>query len=258
MAVYSALESHSQLAEGSQPGMSSLDYPAVATQSIIAFDAPARDPILDAAHPEMASATRIVVAFVGMQFVGPASRSASPSGDSWQRVHQGFEDHRVVSIRPRHAEHQRDALPVRDDVPLAAELAAVCRVGARVRAPRGLGTDDPSILARLRSSWPALRSFSSKTMWRRCHTPAACQSRSLRQQVMPLPKPSSWGRSSHAIPVRSTKRMPLSANSSSNRGRPPAGDGLTFGNSGSICFQSAALTSLLFPMTVQRSSLHGR
>lgn len=43
-----------------------------------------------------------------------------------------------------------------------------------------------------------------------------------RQHVMPLPKPSSCGRSSHGIPVRSTYRMPLSAaRSSTVRRRPP-------------------------------------
>jgi hypothetical protein len=42
-----------------------------------------------------------------------------------------------VPVGPCDAEHQRDACPVGHDVAFAAELAAVGRVGARVRTPRG-------------------------------------------------------------------------------------------------------------------------
>jgi hypothetical protein len=142
------------------------------------------------------------------------------------------------------AEHQRDTLAVRGEVALAAELASVRWVGAGVRAPRGLDTLAPSKLTRLRSSWPAPRSCSSKTMCSRCQTPLLCQSRSRRQHVMPLPKPNSWGRSSQGIPVRSTNRIPLSASSSSSRERPPFCDGLTSGSNGLSCFHNAALISL--------------
>jgi uncharacterized paraquat-inducible protein A len=42
-------------------------------------------------------------------------------------------------------------------------------------------------MARVSSSWPAARSSASSSACSRCHTPAACQSRSRRQQVMPEP-----------------------------------------------------------------------
>ena len=47
-----------------------------------------------------------------------------------------------------------------------------------------------------------------------CHTPAACQSRKRRQQVMPLPKPRDGGRFSQGMPVSRTNNIPLSAASS--------------------------------------------
>jgi hypothetical protein len=49
----------------------------------------------------------------------------------------------------------------------------------------------------------------SKTWWMSSHTPASCQSRSRRQQVMPHPQPISWGKSSQGMPVRRTNRMPV-------------------------------------------------
>jgi len=54
-----------------------------------------------------------------------------------------------------------------------------------------------------------LASQRSNSWWMRCHRPVACQSRSLRQQVMPEPQPSSLGSSSQGIPLRSTKRIPV-------------------------------------------------
>ncbi len=61
-------------------------------------------------------------------------------------------------------------------------------------------------------------------------TPAACQSRSRRQQVVPLPQPSPFGNKRHGQPVRSTKTMPASAARSGTRGRPPLGFDGSFGS----------------------------
>jgi hypothetical protein len=46
-------------------------------------------------------------------------------------------------------------------------------------------------------------------IWRcsAAHTPAACQSRSLRQHVGPLPQPNSFGSNRQGVPVRRTKMM---------------------------------------------------
>lgn len=254
MGLNGSFEANSQLAEGSQPSMRALDYPSVTPEPIVALDASSSDAVLDAAALEVVSAACKVVAFVSVQLVRPAARPAAPAAYTRQRIDQFFEDHRVMSVGPGDAEDQRNALAVRDDVALAAEFASIRGVRARVRAPRGLGTLAPSRLARLKSSWPALRSSASNNKCKRCHTPAACQSRSLRQQVMPLPKPNSCGRSSQAMPVRSTKTMPLRASSSFSRGRPPRGDGFTTGSSGCTRSHSAALTSCFLFMLRQRTS----
>lgn len=98
------------------------------------------------------AAARKVVALVGMQLVRPTARPPALACDTRDGVHKFLEHYRVVPVGSGHAEHQRDALPVRDEVTLAAELASIGRVGPRVRAPRGLGTLAPSRLTRLKSS----------------------------------------------------------------------------------------------------------
>ena len=254
MNVDATLESGAQLAEGCQPRVRALDHPAVAPEPIIALDASAGDAILDPAAFEMGAASRKVVTLVRMQFPGPPARLASPAAHRRQGVDQFLEDHRVVAVGPGDAEDQRDALAVRDEVAFAAEFAPVRGVGPRVRAPRGLGTLAPSMLTRLKSSLSTLRSSPRSARCRPCHTPAACQSRSRLQQVMPLPKPNSWGSSSQGMPVRSTKRMPLKACSSLSRGRPPLAEGVTTGSNGAIFLYSAALISLFLIRPIARQT----
>ena len=258
MNVDAALEAGTQLAEGCQPRVSALNHPAVASESVIALNTSAGNTILDNAALKVRAAAGEVVALVRMQLGGPSARPAWLAAHGRQGVYQLLEDHRIMAVGSGDAEHQRDALAVRDDVALAAEFAPVRGVGPCVRAPRGLGTLAPSIQTRLKSSLSALRSSASNAMCRRCHTPALCQSRSRLQQVMPLPKPNSWGKCSQGIPVRSTNRMPFKACSSLSRGLPPLGEGAATGSSGSILLYNAVLISwfLFFPMPRQTHYMH--
>ena len=84
---------------------------------------------------------------------------------------------------------------------------------------------------------------SSSTWCSRSHTPASCQSRSRRQQVMPEPQPISWGSISQGMPVFSTKMMPVRAARSGTRGRPPLGLGGSGGSSGATRAHNSSLTS---------------
>jgi hypothetical protein len=89
---------------------------------------------------------------------------------------------------------------------------------------------------------------SRRTRWSVSHTPACCQSRRRRQQVMPEPQPISWGSISHGMPERRTNRMPVRAARSGTRGRPPLGLGGSGGRSGSItAHRSSGRRGLLMP-----------
>ena len=67
------------------------------------------------------------------------------------------------------------------------------------------------MLTQLQSIWLCSRNRVSMAWCNRSQTPAAFQSRRRQQQVMPLPYPRDWGRSSHGMPVCSTNKMPLRA-----------------------------------------------
>lgn len=96
-----------------------------------------------------------------------------------------------------------------------------------------------SITARDQSNCFAARSLDSRTACRRSHTPASFHAARRRQQVIPEPKPSSWGRYSHWIPVCSTNRIPHRACRLGTRGRPATGLGVGFGSNGSISGHSS-------------------
>ncbi len=220
--------------------------PPVTAQALRALDALAGDPGPYAAPLQILPTSAAVVSLVGMQLVGALTRPAIQATYRGNRIQGGFECDRVVSIRPCYGDGQGNASGIDYEVPLAPEFAAIRRARPGLFAPRGLGTLAPSMLARLQSIWSCSRSRTSMARCNLSHTPSACQSRRRRQQVMPLPKPSSWGRSSHGIPVCNTYRMPLNAaRSSTERRRPPLGEATNSGISGSSANHNSLLTFLL-------------
>jgi hypothetical protein len=92
-----------------------------------------------------------------------------------------------MPVRAADQDHQRDASGIYNDVPLGAKLASVHRVGPRFLAPRGLGTEEPSLLARLESLGSCSRKRGSMAWVSWSQTAAEFQSRRRRQQGMPLP-----------------------------------------------------------------------
>ena len=103
------------------------------------------------------------------------------------------------------------------------------------------------MLARLQSIWSCSRRRTNMAWCSFCQTPLALQSRSRRQQVMPLPYPRDCGRSSHGMPVCSTNKMPLSAASllTPSLRAPPLAEGVKDGIRGCSCRHSSLLTGCL-------------
>ncbi len=155
---------------------------------------------------------------------------------------QGQQLGHVVPIGSRQSHSQGDAVRVRHQMMFRAFFPAIRGVGTGLGPPKTARTEAESTTAREKSSWSARRNWLSKTRWILSHTPAFCQSRRRRQQVMPEPQPISWGRSSHAMPVLSTKRMPVRTARSSRGLRPGYWNRLVrFGSNGSmICHNSSS------------------
>jgi hypothetical protein len=233
-----------------QPGEVALDDPSIAAQLLARVDPPPGDAWDDAPAAQRLAAAARVEGLVGVELgratAGPAARLA----DRRDGVDQPLQDGAFVHVGRGLQRRQRDALALAGDVVLGAWPAAIRRVRPDVlgRWPPFLtplaGTLAASALARLQSILPAAPNRSRSTSWSRRQTPACCQARRRRQQVIPLPQPISWGRSSHGIPVFKTKMMPVSAaRSDTVNGCPPFGWAGFGGSSGSTMVQSSSLTS---------------
>jgi hypothetical protein len=114
----------------------------------------------------------------------------------------------------------RDALRLDEQMVFAARLTAIGWVRSTFFPPCTALTDELSATAREKSIWSAARSWSSSTRCSFFHTPALCQARSRRQQVMPEPHPISCGSISHGLPDCKTNRMPVNTRRSSSGLRP--------------------------------------
>lgn len=226
-----------------QPSEGALDDPAMPAELLLGLDAAASNAGDDAAHQASGAAEDVVVGLVGVKLVGAEARSTPAPADRSDLVEQRLQKVALVHIRRRDVDGERDALAVDDQMLLGPELSAIRRVRPGLGAPPFDRTLEASMLARVQSTLSARPSSSSSARWSRSHTPASCQSRRRRQQVMPLPHPISCGRYSQPIPVRSTKRIPASAARSSTGGRPPRGFGRGGGNSGRMRAHSASGTS---------------
>jgi hypothetical protein len=127
-------------------------------------------------------------------------------------------------------------------VVLRAGFAAVSWVGAGLFTPLLARMLTLSTLDRDQSIAASSPSQLSNLVCKRSQTPAACQSRSRRQQVVPLPQPNSCGKSRQGHPVRRTKTMPPRAARSGILGRPPFGFGGSCGNKVSMASQRSSGT----------------
>ncbi len=213
-------------------------------QSLAALDASSGNPTNDASLPQVGSASLEVVAFVGVQFqwsstggvlAGQQSQELRPrtSRTSWSRAQ----------------DRQRNASGIYDDMPLGAELASVRWVRACFLAPGGL-------VPRSHQCWPGSNQsghvHASETAW-----PGATAPR--RQQVLPLPYPRDWGRSSQGMPVCRTNKMPLKGASllTASLRAPPLAEGTKAEIRGCSCCHSSLLTGRRAMRTTSITALRG-
>ena len=177
----------SQLAKTCKPSVCSLHDLAMFAQFLAALDSSPGNPAGHASSSEVGSAALVVVACVRMQLRRSLACPPRQACNGWNRIHAFLKHHGVVPVGTADEDHQRDASGIYNEVSFGAELASVRGVGARFLAPRGLGTEEPSMLARLQSIWSCSRRRTSMAWCKRCQTPLAFQSRRRRQQVIPLP-----------------------------------------------------------------------
>jgi len=183
------------------------------------------------------------VSVVALENVGMGSRPSFVTRAWWDAVQHFHRGLGIMDVSRGGVHHQGQPLCLNDYMAFAALFPSVRRVGTCVVPPKTARTDWLSMIARDRSICPALPKTRSK---RRCtsgQTPALVQSLSLRQQLTPLPQPSSLGSRRQAAPVRRMYAIPVSALRAGISGRPPFGFGLSAGSKGLISFHSSSGTS---------------
>lgn len=183
----------------------------------------------------------IVVSLVGDQVGDPATRLARPAAQGADPVEQCGQHQVVVDVGRRQRDGERESVRAGQDVVLGTGLGAVDRAGTCCGAPFFARRCEPSTMTRSKSIKRAAWARASTAWWICSNTPAACQSRNLRQLVIPDPNPSSWGRSSHPIPVISTNKIPCRTRRESICAGPGVPAGFT-GSSGSTASHNSSST----------------
>lgn len=181
-----------------------------------------------------------------------SKRPADLAGNSRNLLNQRQQLCHIVTVGTGQSHRQRDTISVGHHMVFRAFFAAICGVWACFSPPKTALTEDESTTAREKSIWSACRNLLRSTWWILSQMPAFCQSLRRRQQVMPEPQPISCGRSSQAMPVFSTNRMPVRTTRLGKGFRPGYRNlRFLFGISGSmICHSSSssigfAMSSLL-------------
>ena len=184
-----------------------------------------------------------VITFISIQLFRALTWPSKFLADCRDSIYHRLKHRSLVDVGSRVPYRQRDALPFDHKMALRARFSAIRRVRAGRFAPPGAGTLPASREARDQSSWSALANRSSRTKCSLSQTPASCQSRNRRQQVMPLPQPISCGSISQGMPVLNTNNIPLSTARFGIGGRPPFGLSASAGSNGSTTCHSSSLTS---------------
>lgn len=140
-----------------------------------------------AKHPAAAGE---VLALVDEELLRPLARVARPARPALDRldgVHRPLVDLRVADVYASEHYRERYASSVRNNAALQARFAADRRVVAEPLAPLLTSALAESRYVLDQSIRSASSNRSGKTLCRRHHTPASCQSRNLRQPGAPQP-----------------------------------------------------------------------
>lgn len=244
MNVGSSFVANAQSAELVQPTDGSFDDPSRCSKAAAMCGADLGKLITNVALTQPARMGATAIGSIALHSIRSAARPARSTSNRRDRFDQRAHLGGVVSICAGENHTQRDALGIGTDVVLAASFASIRRIRSRLEPPKTARTELLSTTARLQSIWPAPLRRSSRMPCSLDQTPACCQSRRRRQQVMPLPQPISLGKSSQPIPVFSTNRIPVSAARLSRGMRPGKRIRRGFtGSIGSIRCHSSSLTS---------------
>jgi hypothetical protein len=238
--------SHVQSTESMQPRQRALDDPSRSPKPAPVGPSAFRQLAGDPAPLEFVPMRLRIVPAVALHEARLSQRPARAPAQRRNAVHEWQQLRHVVPIRRREARDNRNPVGVGKNVVFRPGLTAIGRVRSSFFPPRSARSDALSTTARPRSSWSRRRNSVSNVRWSRFQTPARCHRTSRRQHVRPEPQPISCGNMVHGMPLRSTKRIPVSTARSGMGLRPACWRlrGRRFGSMGSIRVHKSSSTSV--------------
>lgn len=243
MNIESSLVTNSQTSKVVEPGEGALHNPTVLSKLFTALNSTSGYARNDSLLSECLPISFGVVSFISVQLVRSPTRSASLSFDGRDSINHSLQQPGVVHVGSSASYREGNSASTDHKMALRTWFALIRRIWPDCLAPFLARILAESKQARSQPISPASFSLSSSTLCSFSQTPALCQSRRRRQQVMPLPQPISWGNISHCKPVLSTNRIPVSAALFDSRGRPPLGLGGSGGKSDSITSHNSSVSS---------------
>jgi hypothetical protein len=196
---------------------------------------------------------------VALNSLWPAVRSSRLTTHGRDRIRQRDHLGTVVFIGPRQRGCERNAVRVGCRVVLAPFLPTICVDPNRFCPLRKARIEDDSTTSRDQSISSAPCKRASKVSRPYLQAPWFIGVSKRLQAVMPEPQPSSWGRYSHRIPVRRTKRIVEGALRLSINLRPECRNRryLT-GSSGSMISHNSSLISVFAKTVPPCAGVHDR
>lgn len=243
MNIQASLVANGQPPEVVEPCKRTLHHPTMPAELFAALDTASSNTRSDAPLSECCPVSLRVISLVGVQLMGSSARSAPSlhtSLDGRDGINHHLQRLGVMNVGTSTSHREGNSCSADHNMALRAWFALIRRIRPCSLAPFLARTVAESREARDQSISPSACNLSSNTLCSFSHTPAWCQSRSLRQQVIPLPQPISCGSISHCKPVLSTNKIPVSAARSEMRGLPPLGLGGARGKSGAITSHSSS------------------
>lgn len=240
----SSFIAQSQTSKVSEPRHGSFDDVSHHAKSAAIFRARPCEHRSDAALDAFRDIGRCAVSPITQGHLRFEARTTSSTSYGRHCVEQVHRLRAVVHIGRCCLDDERCAMGLAQDVAFAAFFCPIRGIRPRVAPPKSARKLALSITETEASSWPRRPKVSRSFSWRLGQMPSFVQSRSRRQQVTPLPQPSSNGMNRHGRPVLSRKMIPLRHCRSVTRGRPPSGLGFSGGNSGSTWFHNSSVRSM--------------
>lgn len=209
MDIRTALITNSQPAKLVQPGKSTLNHPAGFTQAATISCSSFSQQCFDTQKSQSNPVWLRVIAAITLYDIRSFSRPPwfafywRDCLNKWKKLSN------IIAISTRKFYCKRHSVSISYYMVLTAVFASICGVWAGFLPPKTARTDAESTTAREKSILSAFLNLLSKVWCILSQTPAFCQSRSLRQQVIPEPQPISFGKCSQPMPVLNTNSIPV-------------------------------------------------